>query len=43
MASGDYTLGLEPCTSELDERFSYAKIDKQSKIEFKVELKMEER
>ncbi len=41
MASGDYALGLEPCTTQLDDRFSYVKIDKQSKIELKVELKME--
>lgn len=26
MASGDYALGLEPCTTELDERFSYSSI-----------------
>ena len=26
MASGDYALGLEPCTTELDDRFSYSSI-----------------
>lgn len=38
MASGDYALGLEPCTTELDERFAYKSIAPNEKIRFKVTL-----
>lgn len=36
MASGDYALGLEPCTTELDERFAYKILKAQEKIDFSV-------
>ena len=38
MASGDYALGLEPCTTELDDRFMYKTIAVQEKKVFKIEL-----
>lgn len=38
MASGDYALGLEPCTTELDDRFIYKTIAAQEKKVFKIEL-----
>ena len=38
MASGDYALGLEPCTTELDDRFVYKTIAAQEKKVFKIEL-----
>jgi hypothetical protein len=34
MASGDYALGLEPCTTELDNRFTYKTIEVGEKIKF---------
>ena len=34
MASGDYALGLEPCTTELDDRFAYKTIEVGEKIKF---------
>ena len=34
MASGDYALGLEPCTTELDNRFAYKTIEVGEKIKF---------
>ena len=40
MASGDYALGLEPCTTELDDRFSYILIRPNEKILFAVTLKI---
>lgn len=36
MASGDYALGLEPCTTELDNRFAYKTIEVGEKIKFLV-------
>lgn len=38
MAAGDYALGLEPCTTELDDRFAYKTIQPNEKIVFAVEL-----
>ncbi len=38
MVSGDYALGLEPCTTELDDRFAYKTIKAGEKINFSVEL-----
>ena len=38
MASGDYALGLEPCTTELDERFAYNTIGPGEKIAFRVSI-----
>ena len=34
MASGDYALGLEPCTTELDDTFAYRILPKQESITF---------
>lgn len=41
MASGDYALGLEPCTTELDERFSFATIEKGEKRLFSLKLSVQ--
>lgn len=38
MTSGDYALGLEPCTTELDERFAYKSLPSETKIRFIVSL-----
>lgn len=38
MASGDYALGLEPSTTELDDRFAYRKIRAGETVYFWVEL-----
>ena len=38
MVSGDYALGLEPCTTELDDRFTYKTVKAGEKISFRVEL-----
>lgn len=38
MASGDYALGLEPCTTELDDRFAYKTIKPNEKISFTVKI-----
>ena len=34
MASGDYALGLEPCTTELDQTFTYRTIEPEGKKHF---------
>lgn len=41
MASGDYALGLEPCTTKLDEHFAYKTIKAGEKILFRVCLSVE--
>ena len=41
MASGDYALGLEPATTELDDRFAYKHIKAQEKILFKLDFSVE--
>ena len=38
MASCDYALGLEPCTTELDDRFHYSKLPAGEKREFFVRM-----
>ena len=38
MASGDYALGLEPCTTELDNGFAYKTIEVGEKIKFFVKI-----
>ena len=38
MASGDYALGLEPCTTELDDGFTYKVIKPQESIVFQLKL-----
>ena len=38
MASGDYALGLEPCTTELDNRFAYKTIELGEEIKFFVKI-----
>ena len=42
MASGDYAVGLEPCTTKLDELFAYSTIKAGETIEFSVDLTVEE-
>jgi hypothetical protein len=41
MASGDYVLGLEPCTTELDDRFTYRTIQKGSQVQFCINISIE--
>ncbi len=41
MASGDYALGLEPCTTDLDDYFKYKVIGAKEKIVFSVSIKVE--
>ena len=36
MASGDYALGLEPCTTELDDKFAYKTIKAGEEVRFSV-------
>ena len=38
MASGDYALGLEPCTTFLDDRFEYKKIQPNESIKFEIKF-----
>ena len=38
MASGDYALGLEPCTTELDDRFAYRTIAPDEAVKLSVTL-----
>ena len=38
MASGDYALGLEPCTTDLDDKFAYKTIKAGEEIHFAVRL-----
>lgn len=40
MASGDYALGLEPCTTELDTSFTYKPIKPGEEIRFRLGLKI---
>lgn len=40
MACGDYALGLEPCTTELDDRFVYRTIAPEQTVRFSVELRI---
>lgn len=37
-ASGDYALGLEPCTTELDDRFTYKTLKSREEVNFKLDL-----
>ena len=41
MASGDYALGLEPCTTELDDGFTYRTIKKNEQIKFFVRISID--
>ena len=41
MASGDYALGFEPCTTELDGGFAYSTVKPGEKISFSVSLSVE--
>lgn len=43
MASGDYALGLEPCTTELDDKFSYKTIKVGEAISFKIYISITEK
>lgn len=38
MASGDYALGLEPCTTELDDRFVYKTIGAGERVAFRIKI-----
>lgn len=38
MASGDYALGLEPCTTNLDDQFAYKKIGGEKEVLFSITL-----
>lgn len=38
MASGDYALGLEPCTTELDDRFAYKTIGAGERVAFRIKI-----
>lgn len=40
MAAGDYALGLEPCTTELDDRFAYKKIAVGERVCFHIKLRV---
>ena len=40
MASGDYALGLEPCTTELDDKFTYKALKSKETIKFEVKIKV---
>ena len=42
MASGDYALGLEPCTTELDDRFKYKKIAAGERVKFALSFTVED-
>ncbi len=41
MASSDYALGLEPCTTELDDKFAYKRVKAGEKVCFSVALRVE--
>lgn len=41
MASGDYALGLEPCTTELDDRFAYKTLQAGERAFFGITLSVE--
>ncbi len=41
MASGDYALGLEPCTTILDEEFKYKTLNAGESVKFSLKLKIE--
>ena len=38
MASGDYAIGLEPCTTELDDRFAYRTLQPNESVQFTLRL-----
>ena len=40
-ASGDYALGLEPATTELDDRFKYTSLGAGKSVEFKLKLSVQ--
>jgi len=42
MTSGDYALGLEPCTTKLDELFAYSTIKAGETIAFSLDLTINE-
>lgn len=41
MASGDYVMGLEPCTTELDDRFAYKRLAVGDSVQFTVNIGVE--
>lgn len=42
MLCGDYALGIEPCTTEFDDRFKYSVLEPNEKAHFRVELRIEQ-
>lgn len=40
MVSGDYALGLEPCTADLLDKIEYKTIYKQEKVNFRLSLSL---
>jgi hypothetical protein len=42
MAAGDYALGLEPATTELDDRFAYRTVKAGGRVDFKLCLTVSE-
>lgn len=43
MASGDYALGLEPSTTELDDKFAYSTLDPGEAVDFSISLTVSEK
>ena len=41
MASGDYALGIEPCTTAFDDKFEYSVLASNEEVKFRIELKVE--
>ena len=41
-ATGDYALGLEPCTTDLDKGFTYCRIEPGASIDFHVKMTLED-
>ena len=41
MRSGDYALGLEPCTSLLDDQFAYSRIERGERKRFCIKMTLE--
>ncbi len=41
MVSGDYALGLEPCTTELDDRFAYKVLPSQKSVQFRLRIEID--
>ena len=42
MAAGDYALGLEPCTTELDGKFAYSMLGAGERVQFRLSLRVQD-